>query len=158
MDVYLPIANLSVNGLWIVLLGGVTGILSGLFGVGGGFLTTPLLIFYGFSKYLVPYERPKPQIIYFENWKADRSEAEIRADWVARAKETTRANAKRRAEFQRLADMMGVEYDASEAEKVTRETLGKEADAIEKKPEPPKRSTLAERAARGAAAAPATQP
>ncbi|WP_324828289.1 sulfite exporter TauE/SafE family protein [Qipengyuania zhejiangensis] len=47
MDVYLPIANLSVNGLWIVLLGGLTGILSGLFGVGGGFLTTPLLIFYG---------------------------------------------------------------------------------------------------------------
>ena len=48
MDVYLPIANLAVNGLWIVLLGGLTGILSGLFGVGGGFLTTPLLIiFYG---------------------------------------------------------------------------------------------------------------
>jgi len=47
MDVYLPIANLSVNGLVIVLLGGVTGLLSGLFGVGGGFLTTPLLIFYG---------------------------------------------------------------------------------------------------------------
>lgn len=49
MDVYLPIANLSVNGLYIVLLGGLTGILSGLFGVGGGFLTTPLLIFYGIS-------------------------------------------------------------------------------------------------------------
>ncbi|MEM9257878.1 MAG: sulfite exporter TauE/SafE family protein, partial [Pseudomonadota bacterium] len=47
MDVYLPIANLSVNGLFIVFLGGLTGILSGLFGVGGGFLTTPLLIFYG---------------------------------------------------------------------------------------------------------------
>jgi len=47
MDVYLPIANLSVNGLFIVLLGGLTGILSGLFGIGGGFLTTPLLIFYG---------------------------------------------------------------------------------------------------------------
>ncbi|WP_379554420.1 sulfite exporter TauE/SafE family protein [Qipengyuania sp. DGS5-3] len=47
MDVYLPIANLAVNGLIIVVLGGVTGILSGLFGVGGGFLTTPLLIFYG---------------------------------------------------------------------------------------------------------------
>lgn len=47
MDVYLPIANLSVNGLFIVLLGGLTGILSGMFGVGGGFLTTPLLIFYG---------------------------------------------------------------------------------------------------------------
>jgi uncharacterized membrane protein YfcA len=47
MDVYLPIANLSVNGLVIVLLGAATGILSGVFGVGGGFLTTPLLIFYG---------------------------------------------------------------------------------------------------------------
>ncbi|MXP47296.1 TSUP family transporter [Altererythrobacter luteolus] len=47
MDLYLPIANLSVNGIWIVALGMLTGILSGLFGVGGGFLTTPLLIFYG---------------------------------------------------------------------------------------------------------------
>jgi uncharacterized membrane protein YfcA len=47
MNVYLPIANLSVNGLVIVLLGGLTGLLSGMFGVGGGFLTTPLLIFYG---------------------------------------------------------------------------------------------------------------
>ena len=47
MDVYLPIANLAVNGLVIVLLGGLTGLLSGMFGVGGGFLTTPLLIFYG---------------------------------------------------------------------------------------------------------------
>ena len=47
MHVYLPIANLAVNGLVIILLGAVTGILSGIFGVGGGFLTTPLLIFYG---------------------------------------------------------------------------------------------------------------
>ena len=47
MDVYLPIANLAVNGLVIVALGALTGILSGMFGVGGGFLTTPLLIFYG---------------------------------------------------------------------------------------------------------------
>jgi uncharacterized membrane protein YfcA len=47
MDVYLPIANLAVNGLVIVGLGALTGVLSGMFGVGGGFLTTPLLIFYG---------------------------------------------------------------------------------------------------------------
>ncbi|MBN9144789.1 MULTISPECIES: sulfite exporter TauE/SafE family protein [unclassified Novosphingobium] len=47
MDVYLPIANLSVNGLIIIGLGLLTGMLSGIFGVGGGFLTTPLLIFYG---------------------------------------------------------------------------------------------------------------
>ena len=47
MDIYLPIAGLSVNALVIVALGGLVGILSGMFGVGGGFLTTPLLIFYG---------------------------------------------------------------------------------------------------------------
>lgn len=47
MDVYLPIASLSVNALVIIMLGGVVGLLSGLFGVGGGFLTTPFLIFYG---------------------------------------------------------------------------------------------------------------
>jgi len=47
MDVYLPIANLAVNGLVIVGLGVMTGVLSGIFGVGGGFLTTPFLIFYG---------------------------------------------------------------------------------------------------------------
>lgn len=47
MDVYLPIANLAVNGLVIIGLGLLTGTLSGMFGIGGGFLTTPLLIFYG---------------------------------------------------------------------------------------------------------------
>jgi uncharacterized membrane protein YfcA len=47
MDVYLPIAGLAVNGLVIIALGVITGMLSGMFGVGGGFLTTPLLIFYG---------------------------------------------------------------------------------------------------------------
>src|SRR5512133_1740449 len=47
MDIYLPIANMSVNALVIIGLGGLVGLLSGMFGVGGGFLTTPLLIFYG---------------------------------------------------------------------------------------------------------------
>src|SRR5207248_53962 len=47
MDIYLPIAGQSVNALFIIVLGFVVGVLSGMFGVGGGFLTTPLLIFYG---------------------------------------------------------------------------------------------------------------
>jgi len=47
MDIYLPIANMSVNVLLLVGLGGLVGFLSGLFGVGGGFLLTPLLIFIG---------------------------------------------------------------------------------------------------------------
>ena len=47
MDIYLPIAGMAVNALFMIALGGLVGILSGMFGVGGGFLTTPLLIFYG---------------------------------------------------------------------------------------------------------------
>jgi uncharacterized membrane protein YfcA len=47
MDIYLPIAGQSVNALLIIILGFLVGMLSGMFGVGGGFLTTPLLIFYG---------------------------------------------------------------------------------------------------------------
>jgi uncharacterized membrane protein YfcA len=47
MDIYLPIAGQAVNALFIVVLGFLVGVLSGMFGVGGGFLTTPLLIFYG---------------------------------------------------------------------------------------------------------------
>ena len=47
MDVYLPVAGLSVNALVIIALGGVVGLLTGMIGVGGGFLTTPILIFYG---------------------------------------------------------------------------------------------------------------
>ncbi|MEQ9661624.1 MAG: sulfite exporter TauE/SafE family protein [Parasphingopyxis sp.] len=49
MDLYLPIAEMSVNALVIIALGGAVGVLAGMFGVGGGFLTTPLLIFYGIS-------------------------------------------------------------------------------------------------------------
>ena len=47
MSIYLPIAEMNVNILLIVLLGMLVGGLSGLFGVGGGFLMTPLLIFLG---------------------------------------------------------------------------------------------------------------
>lgn len=47
MQIYLPIAELSVNALIILGMGGAVGFLSGMFGVGGGFLMTPLLIFSG---------------------------------------------------------------------------------------------------------------
>jgi hypothetical protein len=47
MLIYLPIAEISVDVLTILALGGGVGLLSGLFGVGGGFLMTPLLIFIG---------------------------------------------------------------------------------------------------------------
>ena len=47
MTVYLPIAEMSVNVWTLLLMGGGVGFLSGMFGVGGGFLMTPLLIFTG---------------------------------------------------------------------------------------------------------------
>lgn len=47
MELYLPIAEMSVNVLNILALGFISGSISGMFGVGGGFLTTPFLIFIG---------------------------------------------------------------------------------------------------------------
>ena len=47
MEVFLPIAEVSVNLITIFSLSTIVGILSGLFGVGGGFLMTPFLIFLG---------------------------------------------------------------------------------------------------------------
>ncbi len=47
MDIYLPIAEISQNVFVLLGMGGIIGVLSGMFGVGGGFLMTPLLIFIG---------------------------------------------------------------------------------------------------------------
>ena len=47
MQIYLPIAEVSVNGLVLFVIGTLVGLLSGMFGVGGGFILTPLLFFIG---------------------------------------------------------------------------------------------------------------
>lgn len=47
MQIYLPIAELSVNIMALLALGGAAGLLSGMFGIGGGFILTPLLMFMG---------------------------------------------------------------------------------------------------------------
>ena len=47
MEIYLPVAEMSVNWLVLIALGTGVGFLSGMFGVGGGFLMTPLLVFTG---------------------------------------------------------------------------------------------------------------
>lgn len=112
-------------------------------------VTITFLVMWGVSEKLVRYDAPKSRIVYIESWRADRSDAEVMADRVARAKEVTRRNAERRVTYQRLADSLGIDYDSTEADKLTRETLGAEADEIGKQPEI-KKSTLAERAARGA--------
>lgn len=47
MQIYLPISEVAVNAFLLLGLGGLVGVLSGMFGVGGGFLLTPLLFFIG---------------------------------------------------------------------------------------------------------------
>ena len=56
MQIYLPIAELPVNIIVILAMGLTVGFLSGMFGVGGGFLMTPLLIFSAFRR-LSPWAR-----------------------------------------------------------------------------------------------------
>ena len=57
MDVFLPIAQVFINPVEILLISAIVGVLSGLFGVGGGFLMTPFLIFLGIPPaYAVPNE------------------------------------------------------------------------------------------------------
>ena len=47
MQIYLPVAELSLNVLVLLGMGFAIGVLSGMFGIGGGFILTPLLIFLG---------------------------------------------------------------------------------------------------------------
>ena len=47
MDIYLPIAEVSINAPMLVALGALVGFISGMFGIGGGFLMTPMLVFLG---------------------------------------------------------------------------------------------------------------
>src|SRR5947207_14841750 len=47
MQIYLPIAELALNGLLLLGVGLAIGFLSGMFGIGGGFIMTPFLIFLG---------------------------------------------------------------------------------------------------------------
>lgn len=47
MQIYLPVAEIPVNIILILLLGLTTGFLAGMFGIGGGFLATPFLMFIG---------------------------------------------------------------------------------------------------------------
>ncbi len=77
MQVYLPIAELSVNILLLVAMGGGVGFLSGMFGVGGGFLMTPLLIFTG-----VP---PSVAVATEANQIVASSAAGVGAHWRRRA-------------------------------------------------------------------------
>ena len=60
MEIYLPIAEQSMNVFVLFALGGAAGLLAGMFGVGGGFLATPLLIFVGIPPAVAVANAPHP--------------------------------------------------------------------------------------------------
>ena len=67
MDIYLPIAEVSIDVFVLLGLGGAVGFLTGVFGVGGGFLLTPLLIFIGVPPTVAvassPANEPGPRLV-----------------------------------------------------------------------------------------------
>ena len=60
MQLYLPIADIPVNVFLILAMGAAVGFVSGMFGIGGGFLMTPLLIFVGIAPAVAVASRRKP--------------------------------------------------------------------------------------------------
>src|SRR3546814_12557621 len=73
MNIYLPIAEISVNVFLLLGMGGAVGFLSGVFGVGGGLLMTPLLIFIGVA--------PAVAVATEANQIADSSVSGVLAPW-----------------------------------------------------------------------------
>ena len=53
MDFFLPVAQVQISIITILILSFIVGFLSGLFGIGGGFLMTPVLIFLGIPPFLL---------------------------------------------------------------------------------------------------------
>lgn len=82
MHVYLPIAELSEPAWLLVALGAITGVLAGLFGIGGGFILTPLLIFLGIPP-AVAVATSACQIVassfsgFLHHWKTKRVDTDI---------------------------------------------------------------------------------
>jgi uncharacterized membrane protein YfcA len=82
MHVYLPIAELSEPAWLLIALGALTGILAGLFGIGGGFILTPMLIFLGIPP-AIAVASSACQIVassfsgFLHHWKARRVDTDI---------------------------------------------------------------------------------
>ena len=78
MDVFLPIAQVFINPVEILLISAIVGVLSGLFGVGGGFLMTPFLIFMGVPPaYAVANEANNICLLYTSPSPRDRTRSRM---------------------------------------------------------------------------------
>lgn len=95
-------------------------------------IVLPIVIIYLFFHSFQEPPDTKTRIVYIENWRADRSDQEVRREWLERAKATNARRAKLRKSYQRLADELGIDYNSSEADRITRETETMGVDAVAK--------------------------
>lgn len=78
-------------------------------------ITIPLVVFYFILRSVYQVEEPKRSIQYVQSWPADRSEFDVRHDWLVRAREANDRNERRRNAYGSFAKALGQEYDAAGA-------------------------------------------
>lgn len=78
-------------------------------------ITVTGLVFWFFLRSVNPPEPPKRQIIYVQSWSANRSDFDVRRDWLRRAREANDVNERRRDAYGSFARALGQEYDKNAA-------------------------------------------
>ena len=79
-------------------------------------VAVPAVVFYFMARAIHPAEAPKGQIIYVESWRADRSDYDVRRDWLARARAANERNRRRRDAYGAFARTLGQDYDVRRAD------------------------------------------
>ncbi len=79
-------------------------------------ITIPGVILYFMADALRPAPPSGPQIIYVQSWPADRSDYDIRRDWLQRAREANEQNRRRREAFGAFGNAIGQDYDKARAD------------------------------------------
>lgn len=95
-------------------------------------IVLPIVIIYLFGYALMEEPDTSAKIVYIENWTVDRNEEDIRREWLERAKATNARHARNREAYKRLADSLGVDYDSTEADRVSAETEAMDPEAMAK--------------------------
>ena len=74
-------------------------------------LTIALLVLYFVARSAAPPQVPQRTIIYVESWRADRSDFDVRRDWLVRARVANDRNERRRNAYGAMARVLGQDYD-----------------------------------------------
>lgn len=80
-------------------------------------IAIPLLIFYFIARAVAAEQPEVRRIIYFQNWTLDRSDYDVRRDWLHRAREANRLNQRRREAYGAFARALDQPFDKAAADK-----------------------------------------